>query len=219
MTQDCPENPQCPPRRHAAGEDPQKRRQILEGAWHEFTTHGFDATTMNGICRRAGVSKGTLYVYFRDKEDLFVALVEDRRIAFLAEMSTAMSAPVAIDVRLASYARTLIRRLTSDEMVRAFRSVIAVADRMPDLSRRFYDAGARFALHRLAEWLIEAERAGQLQMSDPDRAAMQFSELAMGGIWRQRLFGIRRSPPDEAEIAETADEAVRVFMAAYGIAQ
>ncbi|HVG49092.1 MAG TPA: helix-turn-helix domain-containing protein, partial [Rubellimicrobium sp.] len=54
-------------RRHGAGEDPRKRDQILEGARQVFMEQGYDAASMNDICRAAGVSKGTLYVYFANK--------------------------------------------------------------------------------------------------------------------------------------------------------
>ena len=46
-------------------EDSVKRRQILEGARRAFLANGFDASSMSEIAREAGVSKGTLYVYFK----------------------------------------------------------------------------------------------------------------------------------------------------------
>mgnify|MGYP001600735167 FL=1 len=54
-----------------------KRRQIIEGATQVFLAQGFDAASMNDIARAAGVSKGTLYVYFENKEELFEAIVEE----------------------------------------------------------------------------------------------------------------------------------------------
>src|ERR1051325_2997026 len=56
--------------------DSAKRRQIIEGARAVFLSQGFDAASMNDIARKAGVSKGTLYVYFRNKEELFEAITE-----------------------------------------------------------------------------------------------------------------------------------------------
>ena len=53
-----------------------KRRQIIDGASKVFLAQGFDAASMNDIARAAGVSKGTLYVYFDNKEELFEAIVE-----------------------------------------------------------------------------------------------------------------------------------------------
>lgn len=57
-------------------EDSSKRRQILDGARTVFMNLGFDGASMNQIARSAGVSKGTLYVYFADKSRLFEAIVE-----------------------------------------------------------------------------------------------------------------------------------------------
>ena len=59
--------------RPAAGTDPQKRRQILDGAGRIFSTLGYDAASMSDVAHEAQVSKATLYVYFQDKEHLFTA--------------------------------------------------------------------------------------------------------------------------------------------------
>ena len=66
--------------RPAAGEVPVKREQILDGAMRVFMRMGFDASSMNDITREAGVSKGTLYVYFADKSRLFEAIVEEEAL-------------------------------------------------------------------------------------------------------------------------------------------
>src|ERR1700751_3813698 len=58
-------------------EDNAKRRQIIEGARTTFLEQGFDAASMNDIARTAGVSKGTLYVYFQNKEQLFQAICSE----------------------------------------------------------------------------------------------------------------------------------------------
>ncbi len=61
-----------------------KRQQILEGARIVFLSAGFDGASMGEIARAAGVSKGTLYVYFESKEALFEALTTQEK-ASLAE--------------------------------------------------------------------------------------------------------------------------------------
>src|SRR5690349_19375558 len=60
-----------------ADEESAKRRQILDGARKVFMDLGFDGASMGEIARSAGVSKGTLYVYFADKNRLFEAIVEE----------------------------------------------------------------------------------------------------------------------------------------------
>src|SRR3979490_1281641 len=62
------------------GEESSKRRQILEGARKVFMDLGFDGASMGEIARSAGVSKGTLYVYFADKNRLFEAIVEEETL-------------------------------------------------------------------------------------------------------------------------------------------
>ena len=57
--------------------DNAKRRQIMEGAREVFLAQGFDAASMGEIARKAGVSKGTLYVYFDSKEQLFEVIVHE----------------------------------------------------------------------------------------------------------------------------------------------
>src|SRR5947199_2592176 len=63
-----------------ADDDSSKRRQILDGARKLFLDLGFDAASMGEIARAAGVSKGTLYVYFADKNHLFEAIVEQESL-------------------------------------------------------------------------------------------------------------------------------------------
>src|SRR6195952_3331755 len=63
-----------------ADEASSKRRQILDGARKVFLDLGFDGASMGEIARSAGVSKGTLYVYFADKNRLFEAIVEQEAL-------------------------------------------------------------------------------------------------------------------------------------------
>src|SRR5919205_254659 len=61
------------------GAESAKRRQILEGARQVFLASGFDGASMGEIAKAAGVSKGTLYVYFDSKEKLFEALTTEEK--------------------------------------------------------------------------------------------------------------------------------------------
>src|SRR5256885_15864764 len=66
-------NARRPAVRAAAGEA--RRQAILTAALDEFSASGFAATRLDDVARRAGVAKGTIYLYFRDKESLFQELV------------------------------------------------------------------------------------------------------------------------------------------------
>ncbi|OYV74472.1 MAG: hypothetical protein B7Z72_00065, partial [Gemmatimonadetes bacterium 21-71-4] len=55
---------------------PEERpRQILDAAFATFAEHGLAAARLDDIAKRAGVSKGTIYLYFQSKEELFRAVV------------------------------------------------------------------------------------------------------------------------------------------------
>ena len=64
--------------------DPFKRTAILTAAAEEFGAHGFEAASMNRIIESAGTSKGSMYYYFEDKEDLYATVVRDTVQRFLA---------------------------------------------------------------------------------------------------------------------------------------
>lgn len=62
-----------------------KRRNILDAAWHLFTTHSFAETAIDDVVRLAGVAKGTFYLYFRDKYDLLDQIIIRRTAEILTE--------------------------------------------------------------------------------------------------------------------------------------
>ena len=203
-------------RRLAAGEDPEKRRQILEGALKVFLTNGFDAASMNDICRAAGVSKGTLYVYFADKEDLFDALMAQEREKLFEGMERILTEDRDLADKLHRFGQAVARILYSQQVLRAQRIVIGTVERMPEIGARFYHEGAERTQGRLTALFEREIAAGRLSMPDPVLAAAQFAELVTAGAWRRRLFGKDRKPPEPAEAEAVIASAVSMFMAAYG---
>lgn len=72
-------------RRAPAMDKGERRRSILDAALAEFSAHGFAGARLDDVARRAGVAKGTLYLYFSDKEALFRGLVEENLSPVLAD--------------------------------------------------------------------------------------------------------------------------------------
>ncbi len=203
-----------------AGQNPRKRNQILDGARRVFREMGFDAASMNDITRAAGVSKGTVYVYFSNKEELFEALVDDERRKLFADLydrlnGHADTSPEEVRETLISFGCTLAHRLCSEPVIRAQRTVIAVAARMPELGRRFFEKGPLRGHAILADYLSAAEERGVLSIPDIDLAAFQLFELCVAGIMRARLFAHASDPPDDDEIRHIVTSGIDMFMAAY----
>ena len=113
----------------AADEVNSKRRQILDGARKVFMDLGFDGASMGEIARSAGVSKGTLYVYFADKCRLFEAIVEDE----LAKGQLAFNFDPARDLTttLRDYGKTYIAMLCRPGGGSAIRTVMGIAEPPP----------------------------------------------------------------------------------------
>jgi TetR/AcrR family transcriptional regulator, repressor for uid operon len=70
-----------------------RREHILDAAEQCFARHGFHRTTMQDICRAAGVSAGALYVYFVSKEELIAGICERDRAKFAGELAYLADAP------------------------------------------------------------------------------------------------------------------------------
>lgn len=197
-------------------DDSAKRRQIVEGARAVFLAQGFDAASMGEIARKAGVSKGTLYVYFKSKEDLFEAIAEEQctfQAERVFELDPADHNVSAVLSKLgAEFAHFLCNRSTSP-----IRTVIAIADRMPEVGRQFYESGPAVGIGRLGAYLRAQAEAGVLEIApeDCEIVAAQFLESCLASTFKPVLFNFAPPPPQE-RIDHVVGIAVRAFMKAYG---
>lgn len=207
----------CAAGRFAAGEDPAKREQILDGAKRVFMRLGFDAASMNDITREAGVSKGTIYVYFQNKDDLFAAFMERERMSLATSMRDLLDGSEEAEDGLFRFGVAFAERVTSIETISAMRTMISVASRMPILSQRFFQGDSVNIGFFLERFLIRQIAAGALQISDVNLAARQFIDLCTGTFLKMRLFGHMAEPPMREEIEKHIASAVKLFMAGYGV--
>lgn len=202
--------------RPAAGTDPQKLRQIMEGAGRVFSTLGFDAASMSDVAREANVSKATLYVYFQNKQQLFAAICAEKRDRSIAEMTAILDVEKPLEVALLSFLSEVVRRVSQPFVVSAQRIVISVAERMPDIGREFYVGGPQRLTEALAAFISHHSEAGRLIIDDPHLAAAQLLELGQATVYRPRLYGVTSEPASEEEVGKVAKSAIRMFLAAYG---
>ena len=109
--------------------------ELLDAALAEFFEKGFESARLEDIATRAGVSKGTIYLYFDSKEDIFQALVKSipqANVERLAEVVQDTSVPAEVLLRRFL---TLMGGLIRDERMKKFpRLLIAEAGRFPHLA-------------------------------------------------------------------------------------
>ena len=196
------------PEEHSA-----KRQQILAGASEVFMTKGFDAASMGEIARVAGVSKGTLYVYFEDKEKLFEAIVQEACTVQAEHVFDLDPNDHDIETVLTRTGIAYGTVMCRPEGISALRTVVAIAARMPDLGRIFYDTGPNDGIRKMTAYLEAQVAAGVLAIEDSEVVAAQFLDALCATTFKPMLFNFEA--PNEQRIAHVVKIAVRAFLAAY----
>ncbi|MFG1345263.1 TetR/AcrR family transcriptional regulator [Xanthobacter autotrophicus DSM 431] len=199
---------------HGAGLDPEKRSQILAGARQVFFDRGFDAASMGDIARAAGVSKGTLYVYFENKEDLFADLVSVECEETAERMFVLDLGEEDVETALVELGYSFIHAILRPSSIALLRTVIAISAKFPEIGRRFFEAGPCEGVSRLSAFLAAKVEKGVLEIEDVEQAASQFLTLCKDGVTIPVLVG---SPTalDPAAVEKSVRGAVRVFLRAY----
>lgn len=145
----------------------EKAIQILQGAMQEFLKHGYAGTSMDRVAATAGVSKPTVYSYFRDKEGLFKALVR-----FVAQsrcqqvMEDLQGDPPQVIRKLATAA--IEGGLQDAEYLDFVRLVAGESGRFPKLAQAFVENLTKPSVDQLTAYL---EGHPELHLPDPEVAA------------------------------------------------
>ncbi|MBE7217016.1 MAG: TetR/AcrR family transcriptional regulator [Caulobacteraceae bacterium] len=191
-----------------------RRQAILDIARETFLREGYAAASMSAIGAKAGGSKATLYTYFPSKADLFAAVMADMcgrsRLEITAEAEGAADLPTA----LRRLGFTYLRILLSDDVITLHRLVVAESQRFPELGQALYEVGPQLGKATMAERLERFIKEGAMRPCEPLRAAGQFFELCLAGLYRRRLWNIAQ-PITEADMRANVESAVEVFLHGY----
>jgi AcrR family transcriptional regulator len=119
---------------------PEARRQaILAAALSVFAERGFEAARLDDVAARAGVAKGTLYLYFRDKEALFEALVRNAVAPIMEQVSTVAALPdVSAMQALETFFALFEGQVLGTERKLILRLLIAEGPRFPAIARFYH---------------------------------------------------------------------------------
>jgi len=194
-------------------EDSSKRRQILDGARKVFMDLGFDGASMNEIARAAGVSKGTLYVYFTDKSRLFEAIVEDEALE-KGKIAYNLDRKRDVETTLREFGRVYIGGMCRPGGGSSIRTVMAIAERMPDVGRQFYENVLAKTINGLADYLQAHVGPDDLAIDDCGLAAAQFIQMCQATLFLPFVFQAEPAPSAE-RIARVVDSATRIFLQTY----
>ena len=190
-----------------------KRFEIVRGARQAFLEGGYAHTSMDSIARAAGVGIKTVYRHFKDKDDLFSAVMqaacnppafdpvsgrwkeprdEPERPWFAKPPKNAL---VAAGIEYLGH-------LFSDEQLALYRVVIRDARRFPELGKRYQEQVVERAHDVFAHYLTRWTPVEKWKISDKGAAAETFSALLRAGIFEKALYGVHRV--SETEITTRA---------------
>jgi TetR/AcrR family transcriptional regulator, fatty acid metabolism regulator protein len=203
--------------RTGAERSPDKRERILAAAERVFAKRGFFASRVSEIAKDAGVADGTIYLYFKSKDDLLISLFEDRMKQVNAALRTVIAAETTALAQLRAFIKTYLQ-LIHDEP--AATEVLTIELRQSNKFMKEYE-NAEFAdfLRMLGGIVAKGQDAGELDDGVPPHivARMIFGmldELALA--WVLAKQPINATKPKKFDIVRAADWVVALVTTGLG---
>lgn len=170
-------------RRRRKAERPQ---EIVAAAFCEFSRNGYATTTLERIAERAGVTKGTIYVYFESKEHLFISMVREftqaahENIKQLYETHDGSTAEL-----LRAQFCLIYQHLVEDKRRReVVRMVIAESSRFPEIADRYYDEILSPCLDMLSQAIRRGVERGEIRNSAVlESPQVVIAPIALVDLW------------------------------------
>jgi AcrR family transcriptional regulator len=188
----------------------ERPREICAAALDVFAEKGFAAAKLDEIARRAGVSKGTLYLYFKDKAELFRAVVRD---AIAPNVEAITSALESLDAPVADVVRMFLAGFADREarlpVGAVAKIVIGESRNFPELARVWHDEVASKAIAALAGFVERGQQRGEVRPGDPRLYALSLmGPMVLGALWRATLVPAGAQPLDLHALARQHAEMV-----------
>ncbi|MEZ4221123.1 MAG: TetR/AcrR family transcriptional regulator [Polyangiaceae bacterium] len=154
------------------------RSRILSAARKNFLQHGVTGASLRSIARGARTNIGMIYYYFKTKDDLFLAVVEEPYENVIADMEAALRGEGSLEERLVKFSTRLgqLTDLELDTLKLVLHEALVSSARVPRLLERFQ----RGHLALVAAAIGEGRVSGQLR-SELHPALMVMVTLAVSG--------------------------------------
>ncbi len=178
--------------------------EILSAALEVFAERGFQAARLEEVAKRAGVSKGALYLYFETKADLFRAVVTDAISPNIEHVKGLASAPVPFEQAVRMGVGMLARKVVTDRRITGVvKLVIAESRNHPELATIWFETVVQPGV-QLISGLIEAAQArGEVRAGDPRLFAFGLmGPMVLSMVWRETFEPVGAEALDVPALAE-----------------
>jgi AcrR family transcriptional regulator len=165
-------------------------QQIIEAALEVFGEYGLARTRLQDIANRAGVSKGTIYLYFPNKEELFREMIRQTAVAAIETGEAAITKGTPTE-QLCAAMREYWKFVRTPVFSTIYRLVMGELHQFPDLARFYADEVVARALGMLTGIIRRGIDSGEFREIDPTVAARMLMALTvMNAIWRDEHTGV-----------------------------
>jgi AcrR family transcriptional regulator len=163
----------------------QRRQAVIDAGLEVFSTRGFAAARLDDVAERAGVAKGTIYLFFRDKEDLFEQIVLGAAAPVLARIESVVSrADLPLEEILSRLFEVFQSEILATKRKEILRLVITEGARFPKIAEFYYGeviAKGMALIRRLAR---NASARSELSSNEIERfPQLVFAPLLLAVIW------------------------------------
>jgi AcrR family transcriptional regulator len=175
--------------------------------------NGYARMSMSGLVATLGASKATLWSYFRSKEELFAAVLEEAAGAYGRALAERLMLSDDLRSGLFTFSRDLLAKMLSHEGLELSRLITAECVRFPEISKLFETQAVGPVEGSLLAYLRRHIDEGGLRQDDPSRMSRTLIALCQGAQQR-RLWGLETM--DDERIDAEASWVADVFLRAYG---
>jgi len=168
--------------------------ELLASAIDLFVERGFAATRLEDVARRAGVSKGTLYLYYTNKEDLFKAVVRQSILPTIEDADTSVA---EFEGHSAELLRHVIlnwwRRVGSTKASGISKLILAEADNFPELARFYQQEVMSRGVRTIASMLERGIERGEFRAIDiAQTSQVLIAPMMMLSTWKHTVAPCER---------------------------
>lgn len=175
-----------------------RREELLRAALHSFVEHGFAATKLEDVGARAGVSKGTVYLYFSNKEDLFRSAVRESILPYIESGEERIAGHAGDPLELLQEIFMRWAGVVTDPVLGGLaKLMVAEAGNFPELARFYMDEVVRRTRALFAAVIQRCMDAGRLRPAPVDFVVRDLTApILFATVWRHSLASHDDSPLD-----------------------
>jgi AcrR family transcriptional regulator len=184
--------------------------EILAAALASFAERGFAATRLEDVAARAGVTKGTLYLYFPSKEELFKAVVRQSLVPNIARAETMLAQSDEPSALLLERLLTQWVELSTTPLSALPKLIFTEAGNFPDLARFYLDEVAGRGLALIQRVLQRGIERGEFRPVDTRAAARcAVAPMLLAMLWRHSFEPHEHTSVDAAALCRTHIELLK----------